>query len=752
MADPDYRRRVHTEWLVILGGALLCGVTMLWNITASPDTQYDEVVYTRAAQQVAQGWHLTWTNSPMFVHPPLSFLAQAAWLRLLGLGSAPLADAIIAARILTAGVTVFAVLLLGLIAAYLAPAAGRRRGLILVGIVVALAATDPVLLRYGRLALIEPLALVAALLTLCLAIWLRSERALLYVPVVGLASGLTLLTKEVTVFLLFTPVLHAVLGREWRRAAIVLGGFLWGLGLWLLFPLWSVALGLTSDFVDIKFATVQRLLGLLQITGWNRPGVSFLSAIGEQFGQYASSYVVLATGAIALAWLLTRAVSGASRWLLAWLLTSYAFGAYTVLLGTLNEQFFVYILPAAIVGSVLAADAALARLAAGRGRTSSRIPRALAGVMAIGVLTVAVLGSSLGGWVRLYASDNNGVFALADDVRSRFPACAALAVTGDPDKYSYLMPGHPVAAFATGEGAQSHGLHLFVISDKDVAAGYGNATTELTRWVRARGTLLATFTSATYHGLQLWQTPLDPYDPLADIEPVPGGVFVGTDTTRCGGFPVLDGPRGAFSTAWQTLGGKAVLGAPMSRSWTAAGTSYQVFTGAVLSLDATGRASALPIVADLATADPAGYRAAGLPPVGGGRGLTDPAIAAAYRQEPMRALLGAPVGPVTPMPDGTVRQAFAGGVLERAADSDRVRLAPLGRLALQAGLARPDREAVDPVAAPPLPSDLGPPQPTTVQPFVTALLAGLALYTGLPVVLIELIRLGHRRTDRRGPS
>ncbi|WP_186814187.1 hypothetical protein, partial [Pseudonocardia asaccharolytica] len=391
-------------------------------------------------------------------------------------------------------------------------------------------------------------------------------------------------------------------------------------------------------------------------------------------------------------------------------------------------------------------------LAAGRRPAGRRFPKALAGAVAITAVTVAVLGSSLGGWVRLYASDNDGVFTLADTVRSRFPSCAALAVTGDPDKYAYLLPGHPVAAFATGQGAQSHGLHLFVLSDKDVAAGYGNATKELTTWVRARGTLLATFTSATYQGLQLWETPLDPYDPLADVEPLPGGVFVGTDTARCGGFPVLDGPGGDFATAWRALGGKAVLGAPMSASWTAAGTSYQVFTGAVLTLDANGRAAALPVVPDLARTDPAGYRAAGLPPVSGARALTDPAIAAAYRQEPMNALLGDPAGPATPMPDGRVRQAFAGGVLERAADSDRVRLAPIGRLALDAGLVRPDREAADRVAAPPLPSDLGPPQPTTVQPFVISLLAGLALYTGLPVVLIELARLGYRRPDRRWPS
>jgi 4-amino-4-deoxy-L-arabinose transferase-like glycosyltransferase len=759
VADPAERpgRIARPELLIIVGGAVLAGIAMLWNIARSPDTQYDEVVYTRAAQQVAQGWHLTWTNSPMFVHPPLSFLTQAFWLRLLGLGSAPLEEAIVAARVLTAGMIVFAILLLGLLAAYLMPAAGRRRGLLLVALVVVLAATDPVLLRYGRLALIEPFALVAALLTLFLAIRLHTGRALVYLPVVGLATGLTLLTKEVTAFLVFTPVVHALLGRERRRVLITGGAFVWGLGLWLLFPLWAVALGLTTDFVDVKFATFQRLLGLLQITGWNRPGVSLVDGIVAQLAQYATSFVFLLGGALALLWLMTKAVTGASRWLLAWLVTSYAFAAYMVLLGTLNEQFFVYILPASIVGTVLMGDALLAR----RGRRSG----GSAGALGLIGLTVAVLGFGLVGWGRLYATDNGGVFAVAQRVRDTMPACATLTVTGDPDKYGYLLPGRTVASFATGEGAQSHGVHLFVLSDKDVASGYGNATTELTAWVRARGTLVESFPSVTYQGLQMWEVPVDPYDPLADVETIPGGSFMVTDVYRCGGFPVVDGAGGDFATAWTSAGGKAVLGAPLTSSWSAAGASYQAFTGAVLAIPAGGRASALPVVQTFSSVEARAYTDAGLPPVTTPLGapqpddgkvsarLTDPAIAAAYLQggpvAAARERLGDPVGPVTTMPDGVVRQAFAGGVLEHPEGSDRARLAPLAQLLLDTGAVKPDAQASTVVAAPPLASELGPGRPTTVQPFVTSLLAGLALYTAIPVLLTEAARMARGR--RRPP-
>ncbi len=728
---PAPRKPSH-ELLVVLGGAALAGVALLTNIVTSPDTQYDEVVYTRAAQEVAQDWHLTWSNTAFFVHPPLSFLTQAAWLRLLGMQYAPLEQAIIAARVLTAVTAVFAILLLGLLAAYLAPAAGRTRGLVLVGLVVGIAAFDPVLLRYGRLALIEPLALIAAMLTLCLAIRLRDARALVYVPVVGLATGLTLLTKEVTAFCLFTPVVHAVLSRDHRRVGSTAGAFGWGLGLWLLFPLWAYALGLTPDFVDVKFATFERLLGLIQITGWNRPGVSFASAVVAQLGAYATSYLFLALGGLALLWLLTRAVTGAARWLLAWLVTSYAFAAYMVLLGTLNEQFFVYILPAAIVGTVLAADAMLIRVRGVRARVA----------IAAGV-ALLVLGTSITGWVRLYTTDNAAIFAITDMMRDTLPDCAAISVTGDPDRFSYLLPGTTVATFATGEGAAAHGVHLFVLSDKDVASGYGDATVELTRWVRAHGLMIAGHDTFTYDGLEVWRTPIDPYAPLADTEPIPGGSFVITDTNRCGGFPVVD----AFAAGVAALGGKQVVGAPVSGSWpTAPGVRTQVFTGAVLTADGDAPATALPVVPQLA-ASPA-YAAANLPPVTNGDPatlLTDPAFANA----PARARLGDPVGPPTTMPDGQVRQAFAGGVLEHAGGATDVRLAPIGPLVLQAKLLTPSAAAANPLAAPPLSTDIQPGQPTTVRPFVTALLAGLALYVALPLLAMEFVRLLRRRPGRR---
>jgi hypothetical protein len=303
-----------------------------------------------------------------------------------------------------------------------------------------------------------------------------------------------------------------------------------------------------------------------------------------------------------------------------------------------------------------------------------------------------------------------------------------------------------------------------VISDKDVASGYGDATTELTTWVRKNATLVGSYNTFTYDGLQLWRSPVDPYAPLADTEPMPGGSFIITDANRCGGFPVVDGPTGGFDSGVAALGGKQVVGAPVSGSWTTTpGVRLQVFTGAVLTAAAGRTATALPVVPQLARVADAAYRAAGLPPVtadpGAGQSgdlLTDKAIADAYLRGGDRAQagvrLGDPIGPPTTMPDGYVRQAFAGGVLEHPTGSDAVRLAAIAPLVLKAGLVTPDTAAASPLAAPPLPADVEPGQPTTVRPFVAALLAGLALYVALPVLATEFARLLRRPRPRSGPA
>ena len=702
---------------LILACASIASVFLLWNLGRSPDTQYDEVVYSRADQLVAQDWSLTWTNRPLFVHTPLSFLVQAGWLRALGSYREPLVDVIADTRLLAGLVSVVNIVLIAMLAYRLADRARPRARVVLTVVTALLATLDPVLLRFGRMAMIEPFALLSCLVALHLALALGARRSRWFVPVVGLAGGIALLTNEVGIFMLLTPIVYALLARDGRLVRQCLAALGLAVALWGVFVVWAVQLGLFASFVDIKTVTLQRLLGTVQITGWNRPGVSFLSGLSEQVTQYATAYVILAVGALAAVWLLLKRGGDSARWLLAWLITSYAFGAYTVLLGTLNEQFFVYVVPAALVGTVFLADGIL------------RARRWSAAVAWVLLGAVLVLGT--GSWARFYPTRNDGLARLTAFVAANVPACAALNATGDAERFQQLFPTRQIASYATGPGALSHGVTLFVLSDKDAGMRFGNSSPQLSSWVRGHGTRLAAYPSATYQGLELWQVGRQPYD-QGGVERMVGGDFVVTEGSRCGGYPVVDGDSGAFSTAWTQLGGKTMVGAPLTGSWQS-GAGYQVFAGAVLT-SKSGTVTAVPLVSALARRDPAAYRAAGLPPITRGEpGLTDKVIAAAYHEN----LLGEAIGPATTMADGQIRQAFAGGVLEHAAGSDQARLAPIGAALLGTELVAAPAEARQAQTPPPLPADTAPAQPTTVEPFFWTLLGVVALYFVVAFLLVR---------------
>ena len=254
---------------------------------------------------------------------------------------------------------------------------------------------------------------------------------------------------------------------------------------------------------------------------------------------------------------------------------------------------------------------------------------------------------------------------------------------------------------------------------------------------------------------------------MADIA---GGGYFNTVGSHCGGYTVTNGPHGAFYAAYQALGGRGLLGDPLSRVTAAGRGSYeQLVVGLVLAAPAAGRsaagrsaagrsaagrsARALPIVAMLAKRAPAAYRRAGLPParwhasagVAERRGwLTNPSIRRAYlngqRDSPRSYAaavrrFGEPLGPPAALPGGRVGQAFADVVLEVPGSGGSARAAAVTPAALAARVLTVPRRALAPQAPPALPDPFppGPAQPTSVLPFVFHLGAALFIYGYLVV-------------------
>ena len=104
-------------------------------------------------------------------------------------------DAIDAARVLT---VTFAALNVGLLAAFVRSLAVSALPLRIAALMVAvmiLGAFD-LLLRYGRLAMLESVALFFGLLTIYMAWRLRDHPGRVYIPVVGLLTGLSCLSRK----------------------------------------------------------------------------------------------------------------------------------------------------------------------------------------------------------------------------------------------------------------------------------------------------------------------------------------------------------------------------------------------------------------------------------------------------------------------------------------------------------------------------------------------------------------------------
>ena len=677
------------------------------------------------------------------------FLLQAAWLRLTGHASAPLASAIRTARLLAASIGVADVLLIAGLAYRLASHASPRQRRVVTAVTAVIAALDPVLTRYDRQDVIEPFALCAGLLTLHAAWGLRDRRALAYVSVTGLLGGLALLTNEITICLVAVPPLFALLDRNRLLFRRSLAAFGISVAFLLLFLLWAAELGLARSFADIQTAILQRIIGLVQITGLNVPGVSLASAASRSVGHYSSSYIVLLAGSAATLWCWSRRTTTNGNFLKALLTASHGVAAYIVAVGTLNEQFFVYLIPASIVGSVLVADALVV--------TCAR-RRVLALVAAGGTVLISL---SAAGWVSNYTGTGDGVVLATQFIATTLPACTAVNASGDAEKYSYLTPGRTFTYFSVGAPALADGVHYFLLSPVDAIEREGDMSPALARWISGHGQRVALFPSQVYGTVQLWHLPASPYDPVADVIDVPGGVYVNTVGSRCGGYSVTDGSGGLFYSAYQARGGKELLGDPLTRPGSGPGGREQLFDGLVLAASLRGSPAvvAVPVVAMLAKDSPAAYRQARLPPVdlearaAGRRGwltnsairrtylsgerLTDRSYAAAVRR------YGEPLGPPALVPGAGVRQAFADVVLQAPRRGGRVRTVAVTPVARAAGVLHVPGRATVPQPPPPLPdpSPLGPPEPTSAEPFALTLGVALLLY-GAAVAVLARRRAG----------
>jgi 4-amino-4-deoxy-L-arabinose transferase-like glycosyltransferase len=528
--DTQLRRlwvRVLWSLLIAIAIGILAFGAAAWRLDRAPDIFTDEILYTRAGIRMAGEGALVWDRGdPIFVHPPLYFLAEGVYWRLTGDAPLPLYApgdifaSVYQARYLNAALAGFTASLLYLI--------GWRLHSIRLGLfLAALFFLDPFGLRINRRAMLETMAGLLALAGMAVLLaGVARENRRRWLPraiIAGLLFGAALLTKELT----FTAVLAVLIfglwqvwkqrrigeeerqsARERARAAftaVAVAGLTYSL-----YPAWMVSSGNWVGFAEVKALSLERLFGFVQISGWNRSGVSLASFLGQRLADYGSSYVLLAVGAAATLWLLLRRREDPhARLLGVWGLVLYPFYGFVTLFGSGNDQFFYLLLVPAIllVGYALSTVSGTA--------TESRFRRP--STLVVGILLALVLSYNTVRWWGAYGVGVDDAYhQLAEYVQGHLPPGEALNASGDAIKFQYFFPDRPITTAATPEEAQSVSVHYFALAPKDITSRYGRMTAELGAWLAAQGEQLYAVSGDSYGDIFLYRadSPVAPSAPM----------------------------------------------------------------------------------------------------------------------------------------------------------------------------------------------------------------------------------------------
>jgi 4-amino-4-deoxy-L-arabinose transferase-like glycosyltransferase len=519
--DPKPRLRIIWTLFISVLTFLLAYSAVAWHLDQNPDIFTDEIIYTRMSIRVSGEGALVWDRGePFVVHPPMYFLLQGLYQSMTGDRATPIFAAgdifssVYHARTLNA---IFA----GLTALLLFWMGRRLQNSWLGLLMAALFILDPFGVRINRRAMLETSAVFISLLGVYFLIT-PSDRRSISLPraiVAGLFLGFGLLTKELTF-----PVLFAVLffsigeylrnPRLPRPAMNIASSIPIALLTYGIYPLWIMISGDWNIFFTEKTLGLERLLGLVQLTGWNRPGVSFLDLFLERLTQYGPSYFLLGLGALSTVVLLLWGRDRlAGRFLASWGTVLYPIFAFIMLFGSGNDQFFYFLLIPAIILTgyaitIFAAEVDRRFRYANSPRFRLQIgPIQLTpGNVLAASLLIIILPLNLALWIGTFAfSQDNGYLQLTQFVDTNLPPGALLNASGDPIKFRYFMPDRPISAAATSQEAIQQGVHYFVLTPKDVRLHYGRIQPELAQWIQAKGVRLFATHDNSYGDIFLYR-------------------------------------------------------------------------------------------------------------------------------------------------------------------------------------------------------------------------------------------------------
>ncbi len=470
----------------------------------TPDIHIDEMIYASTGQDVATGKGLTVQGMPFFWQPPLFMLIEAPIIKLTGLGNAGVLDVALQMRLLNAGLgaaTALGMFWLG----------WRLRGIWTAWAMGLLYISDPFVIRVTRRLYLEPFAEMWVLFALWFCWSSRGRWTWKRRAVAGVLFGLALLSKELTFFSLAVPVL-LWLRKEmtWREPV----GILVAAALtYAVYPVWSYAVGWGGQFLSLKQFQYERLVGVFQYTGWNRPGVSFTQALLVNASDYWTSYLCigLAVPAMVILW---RRKDAQSRFLSSWMLVTFVFFAGLVKFGTLNDQFFYYLMIPVLACVAYVYSFNLpdmyrrARAAWRRGDALTMVSNINYGLVAL-VIALLVIRPNIQVWTQRFAVENDdGFIRLSALIRNVVPQGQTISLPGagaDILRFVYPDNEYGLSSEARPGVLAAQDVHWYVMSDKDI--WLKNVTQAFYDDVRNNGREVWGVSENTFWHIGIWYVP-----------------------------------------------------------------------------------------------------------------------------------------------------------------------------------------------------------------------------------------------------
>jgi 4-amino-4-deoxy-L-arabinose transferase-like glycosyltransferase len=523
-------RRWHEKILVRTASedrALACVAVVLavliafglraFRLGASWDLGQDEIDYLQMSQGVLRTmWVVGWDGGPFYIHPPLFFFLEAAYMKLFGISNdLDLIQQILAVRYLNAalgGLSAGALLWLG-----------RRLAGWTAGIAAAtLFALDPFSIKmnsYNMLETSTELWVLLGYVVLFSALGRKTYRHVSWwrTVAVGVLFGLALLTRENSACITLLPLgICFALGWALPRTRCLLAGVV-ALIVYAPYPMIVYVRGDWGTFVDQKGTGVLRMAGLIQVTGFNqRGGPSFLEALVHRLDVFLPTYTFLATGVVAVCTLFLMDLgnkASARRLLVSWAASAYAFLGYTMMFGTSEEHFYYYLVVASILATVVAIAVALRRMrtadakeypagAAGGARGWRPERRALNVALAVFMAFLVLWDGCV--WVMIHTVPDNGYQRVAYYFNENLPEGSRVAVTSFVAEIvlrGYVGDG----AYRSLRDLRAKDIDYVIMSSYLANNGYKQPSLGAYRWVKDHGQLVYGFEGRTHGLLGVWR-------------------------------------------------------------------------------------------------------------------------------------------------------------------------------------------------------------------------------------------------------